>query len=79
MNPPFKNYSLNFRDNINLARKYNDYLESLTNKNNQHFCKLSSYIKPIEYNFIDDAHFTPLGSEKVANYIFQCVEEFMKG
>ena len=73
MNPPFVNYKINFSDNINIANLYNEYLSKEIRKNNLNFCKISDKIYPDMINFIDDVHFTPVGSELVAKSIFNCM------
>jgi len=78
VNPPFKNYSLNFDDHVILARKYNDYLKDVVNSNDQIFCELSNNITPSEKYFFDDFHFTPSGSTIVGNYMYKCIEKIIK-
>lgn len=75
MNPPFENFKVSFNDMINIKNIYNEYLEKNSFKNNLKFCKLSSKINPKFINFIDDVHFSPLGSKKVANEIYNCIDE----
>lgn len=78
INPPFKDYSLNFQDHVILADKYNDFLKDTVNSNDQIFCELSNNIEPSEKNFVDDFHFTPSGSTIVADYMYKCVEKIIK-
>ena len=74
MNPPFEKYKIDLKSMINIKEIYNSYLKEELKKNNLVFCSLSSKVKPIFSNFIDDVHFSPNGSKLVAKTLFECVK-----
>ena len=46
------------------------------NNKNIKFCEISKKINPYKQFFLDDVHFTPKGSMKVANELYDCIKEF---
>ena len=73
MNPPFQNYKIKSNDMLKIANLYNSYLEENLISKDIKFCKLSEKINIDSNNFIDDVHFSPNGSKKVANFLHKCI------
>ncbi len=76
MNPPFKNYKINSVDMLNVANLFNSYLKFNTNNENIKFCGISKRVNPYKQFFLDDVHFSPRGSKKVANELYECIRKF---
>ena len=74
MNPPFKDYKINFKDMVKTKDVYNLFLEKKIKEKNLKFCKLSDKIVSNEVFFVDDVHFTPNGSKAVAKNLFKCIK-----
>ena len=76
MNPAFEDYKISSSDMLKIANLFNSYLETNANNKNIKFCEISKKINPYKQFFLDDVHFTPKGSMKVANELYDCIKEF---
>ena len=76
MNPPLKDYKIRSIDMLEIANLFNSYLKSNTNNDNIKFCEISKKINSNKNFFLDDVHFTPIGSLNVANELYNCIEKF---
>ena len=76
MNPPFKNIKINSSNMLGVANLFNSYLKTVSNNDNIRFCEISKKINPSKHFFLDDVHFTPKGSLKVADELYTCIKNF---
>jgi lysophospholipase L1-like esterase len=75
MTPPRKKYTLDFDSMIYIANLYNKYLLRFAKKKQMPSCDLAKVSEPLPDFFLDDCHFNKKGTQKVANFIFQCIKE----
>ncbi len=75
MTPTNEEYTLDLDSLVSVANLYNEWLLKFGSQHQIPVCDLASNIPPSILYFYDDVHFNELGSTKVSEIIFQCINE----
>lgn len=73
MTPPRAKYTLSVDNLAGIADLYNNYLIEFTKSNQHVLCDIAPELSPSFKHFLDDCHFNPEGSQKVAQLVKQCL------
>jgi lysophospholipase L1-like esterase len=75
MTPPYVDYTLDLESMVHIANVYNQFLVEFAKRNGHPLCDVASGMPPSTQFFYDDMHLTDDGAARVADLVFQCVEQ----
>ena len=73
MSPPAASYTLTFESLVRVAEVYNQALATFARENGFPMCDLAAKIEATTENFIDEMHFTFMGSTRAAAAVTECL------